>query len=104
MLPPPASLLPPTASLLPAFAPSFAVAGLAVFVEGLDETDVTLAVGTRKATGARRLRMSMTGHGVAVRQEVWAMMALNMLSRWLNGREVASEHGWIHVVESLCIE
>jgi hypothetical protein len=29
------------------------------------------------------------------------MMALNMLRRWLNGQPVASEHGWINVVESL---
>jgi hypothetical protein len=28
------------------------------------------------------------------------MMALNMLRRWLNGQPVASEHGWINVVES----
>ncbi len=43
-------------------------------------------------------------HSLAVRQEVCAMMALNMLRRWLNGKEVASEHGWINVVESLFVE
>jgi len=39
-----------------------------------------------------------------VRQDVCAMMALNMLRRWLAGKEVASEHGWINVVESLFVE
>ncbi len=29
------------------------------------------------------------------------MMALNMLRRWLNGQPLASEHGWINVVDSL---
>ncbi len=28
------------------------------------------------------------------------MMALNMLRRWLNGQPLASEHGWINVVDS----
>jgi hypothetical protein len=32
------------------------------------------------------------------------MMALNMLRRWLNGKSVVSEHGWINVVESLFVE
>ncbi|HKS32787.1 MAG TPA: competence/damage-inducible protein A, partial [Enterobacteriaceae bacterium] len=36
-----------------------------------------------------------------VRQEVCAMMALNMLRRWFTGRDMVSEHGWINVVESL---
>lgn len=48
--------------------------------------------------------MSITRHSLAVRQEVCAMMALNMLRRWLNRKEVASEHGWINVVESLFVE
>lgn len=48
--------------------------------------------------------MSIARHSLAVRQEVCAMMALNMLRRWLNGKEVASEHGWINVVESLFVE
>jgi len=29
------------------------------------------------------------------------MMALNMLRRWLLGKDVASDHGWINVVDSL---
>ena len=31
------------------------------------------------------------------------MMALNMLRRWLYGKPVASEHGWINVVDSLVL-
>ena len=47
--------------------------------------------------------MSITRHSRRC-VEVCAMMALNMLRRWLNGKEVASEHGWINVVESLFVE
>ncbi|EMU8019363.1 molybdopterin-binding protein [Salmonella enterica] len=40
-------------------------------------------------------------YSLAIRQEVCAVMALNMLRRWLNGEDITSEHGWIDVVESL---
>jgi hypothetical protein len=43
------------------------------------------------------VKFSVTRHSLAVRQEVCAMMALNMLRRWLNGQPLASEHGWINV-------
>ncbi|HHG0992981.1 TPA: hypothetical protein ACPUJ0_005271, partial [Klebsiella pneumoniae] len=50
-----------------------------------------------------RVKFSATRHSLAVRQEVCAMMALNMLRRWLNGQPLASEHGWINVVDSLSL-
>ena len=79
-------------------------AGLALFVGGLDEEYLNFALATPEGTHALRVKMSITRHSLAVRQEVCAMMALNMLRRWLNGKEVASEHGWINVVESLFVE
>ncbi|EPF0138491.1 nicotinamide mononucleotide deamidase-related protein YfaY [Enterobacter hormaechei] len=79
-------------------------AGLALFVGGLDEEHLNFALATQEGTHALRVKMSITRHSLAVRQEVCAMMALNMLRRWLNGKEVASEHGWINVVESLFVE
>lgn len=79
-------------------------AGLALFVGGLDEEHLNFALATPEGTHALRVRMSITRHSLAVRQEVCAMMALNMLRRWLNGKEVAGEHGWINVVESLFVE
>lgn len=79
-------------------------AGLALFVGGLDAEHLNFALATPEGTHALRVRMSITRHSLAVRQEVCAMMALNMLRRWLNGKEVASEHGWINVVESLFVE
>jgi len=79
-------------------------AGLALFVGGLDEEYLNFALATPEGTWALRVKMSITRHSQAVRQEVCAMMALNMLRRWLHGKEIASEHGWIQVVESLFVE
>ncbi|WP_228379876.1 hypothetical protein, partial [Salmonella enterica] len=49
-------------------------------------------------TYALRVRFSANRYSLAIRQEVCAMMALNMLRRWLNGEDITSEHGWIDVV------
>lgn len=79
-------------------------AGLALAIGGVDDEHLNFALATQEGTHALRVKMSITRHSVAVRQEVCAMMALNMLRRWLNGKEVASEHGWINVVESVFVE
>ncbi len=79
-------------------------AGLALFVGGMDEEYLIFALAPREGTHALRVKMSIPRHSLAVRQDVCAMMALNMLRRWLAGKEVASEHGWINVVESLFVE
>jgi len=79
-------------------------AGLALAVTGLEDEHLNVALATPQGTDALRVQMSVTRHGLQVRQEVCAMMALDMLRRWLLGKEVASEHGWINVVESLFIE
>ncbi|MRS90966.1 nicotinamide mononucleotide deamidase-related protein YfaY [Enterobacteriaceae bacterium RIT714] len=79
-------------------------AGLALAVTGLEDEHLNFALATPQGTHALRVKMSVTRHSLQVRQEVCAMMALNMLRRWLNGKDVASEHGWINVVESLFIE
>ncbi len=79
-------------------------AGLALAIGGVDDEHLNFALATPEGTHALRVKMSVTRHSVAVRQEVCAMMVLNMLRRWLNGKEVASEHGWINVVESVFVE
>lgn len=79
-------------------------AGLALAVGGVDDEHLNFALATPEGTRALQVKMSITRHSQAVRQEVCAMMALNMLRRWLNGKPVASEHGWINVVDSLFVE
>lgn len=76
-------------------------AGLALAVSGAEEDHLNFALATPEGAHALRVKMSTTRYSLAVRQEVCAMMALNMLRRWLNGKPVATEHGWINVVETL---
>ncbi len=78
-------------------------AGLALAVSGQENDHLNVALSTPDGTFALRVKFSATRHSLAVRQEVCAMMALNMLRRWLNGQPLASEHGWINVVDSLSL-
>lgn len=78
-------------------------AGLALAVSGQENDHLNVALATPDSTFALRVKFSVTRHSLAVRQEVCAMMALNMLRRWLNGQPLASEHGWINVVDSLSL-
>lgn len=78
-------------------------AGLALAVSGQENDHLNVALATPDGTFALRVKFSATRHSLAVRQEVCAMMALNMLRRWLNGQPLASEHGWINVLDSLSL-
>ena len=78
-------------------------AGLALAVSGQEKDHLNVALATPDGTFALRVKFSVTRHSLAVRQEVCAMMALNMLRRWLNGQPLASEHGSINVVDSLSL-
>ncbi|HBZ3140506.1 TPA: nicotinamide mononucleotide deamidase-related protein YfaY [Klebsiella pneumoniae] len=78
-------------------------AGLALAVSGQENDHLNVALATPDGTFALRVKFSATRHSLAVRQEVCAMMALNMLRRWLNGQPLASEHGWTNVVDSLSL-
>lgn len=78
-------------------------AGLALAVSGQENDHLNVALATPDGTFVLRVKFSATRHSLAVRQEVCAMMALNMLRRWLNGQPLASEHGWINVVDSLSL-
>lgn len=78
-------------------------AGLALAVSGQENDHLNVALATPDNAFALRVKFSATRHSLAVRQEVCAMMALNMLRRWLNGQPLASEHGWINVVDSLSL-
>lgn len=79
-------------------------AGLALAIGGQEADHLNMVLSTPDGTHALRVKFSATRYSVPVRQEVCAMMALNMLRRWLNGLPVAAEHGWINVVETLFIE
>lgn len=80
------------------------LAGLALTVTGLEDEHLNFALATPEGTHALRVKFNTNRHSLTVRQEVCAMMALNILRRWLNGQDVASDHGWINVVESIFVE
>ena len=79
-------------------------AGLALAVSGQEADHLNFVLSTPEGTHALRVKFSATRYSLAVRQEVCAMMALNMLRRWLDGKPVSGEHGWINVVETLFID
>ncbi|MEB6381926.1 nicotinamide mononucleotide deamidase-related protein YfaY [Klebsiella aerogenes] len=79
-------------------------AGLALSVSGQEADYLNFVLATPEGTHALRVKFSVNRHGLSVRQEVCAMMALNMLRRWLDGKPVSGEHGWINVVETLFID
>ncbi|WP_219351695.1 nicotinamide mononucleotide deamidase-related protein YfaY [Citrobacter sp. Colony219] len=78
-------------------------AELALAVSGFENEHINFALATPDGTHALRVRLNANRYSLAVRQEVCAMMALNMLRRWLNGQDIAGEHGWIDVVEFLTV-
>lgn len=74
---------------------------LALVVGALEDEHLNFALHTPAGTFGLRVKFNLTRHGLRTLQDVCAMMALNMLRRWLNGWDVAAEHGWINVVESI---
>jgi competence/damage-inducible protein CinA-like protein len=74
---------------------------LGLVVGALEDEYLNFALHTPTGTHGLRVKFNVSRHGLRTRQEVCAMMALNMLRRWLNGWDVAAEHGWINVVEAI---
>ncbi|RPH30466.1 nicotinamide mononucleotide deamidase-related protein YfaY [Buttiauxella warmboldiae] len=72
---------------------------LALVVGELEDDRLNFALHTPQGSYGLQVKFSVTSHALRTRQEVCAMMALNMLRRWLNGWDVAAEHGWVNVVE-----
>ncbi|AJZ90322.1 hypothetical protein VW41_15500 [Klebsiella michiganensis] len=73
---------------------------LALVISGEEEQQINFALSTPDGTFGLGVKFGAHRHALAIRQEVCAMMALNVLRRWLNGQPLESEHGWINVVES----
>ncbi|WP_435945688.1 nicotinamide mononucleotide deamidase-related protein YfaY [Dryocola sp. BD586] len=101
------SVLPPMSESLPQTArrakdlAAQAGCDLALVVGSLNEDRLNFALHTPGGTHGLCVKFNVNRHDLRTRQEVCAMMALNMLRRWLNGRDLAAEHGWINVVEAI---
>ncbi|HAB25722.1 MAG: nicotinamide mononucleotide deamidase-related protein YfaY [Pantoea sp.] len=74
---------------------------LALSTGALEEGEVSLALHTPEASWGQRVKFTHGRHNLETRQKVVAMMAMNMLRRWVHGSEVSTGHGWIDVLESV---
>ncbi|WP_345828323.1 nicotinamide mononucleotide deamidase-related protein YfaY [Erwinia sp. HDF1-3R] len=76
-------------------------ADLVLVVGGMEEGILAFALHTPEGSWGQTVKFNVNRHGLKARQDVAAMMALNMLRRWMNGMEVTTGHGWIDVVGTL---
>ena len=76
-------------------------AALALSVGRLDQEEIAIALHTPEGSVGQRVKFSTGRHNLETRQKVVAMMAMNMLRRWLHGSEVSTGHGWIDVLETI---
>lgn len=76
-------------------------AALALSVGSLEQEEISITLHTPDGSFGQRVKFSTGRHNLETRQKVVAMMAMNMLRRWLHGSEVSTGHGWIDVVETV---
>lgn len=76
-------------------------AALALSVGSLEQEEISVALHTPEGSFGQRVKFSTGRYNLETRQKVVAMMAMNMLRRWLHGSEVSTGHGWMDVVETV---
>lgn len=70
-------------------------------VGAMQNDHLSVALYTPEGTFAQTVRYQASRHGLRIRQESSAMLALDMVRRWLNGCPVCGQHGWLDVVNIL---
>ena len=75
--------------------------GLALVVGSIQDEHLNIALHTPTGSWGQKVKFNVNRHGLKARQDMVAMMALNLLRRWLNGMDVSTGHGWIDVVETV---
>ncbi|CAI0711921.1 CinA-like protein [Serratia quinivorans] len=74
-------------------------AQLALAVSAMNGNQVSVVLHTPKGGIGQTVRYQAARHGLRLRQESVAMLALDMLRRWLNGGPVCGKNGWLEIVE-----
>ncbi|CAI1529020.1 CinA-like protein [Serratia quinivorans] len=74
-------------------------AQLALAVSAMSGDQVSVVLHTPKGGIGQTVRYRAARHGLRLRQESVAMLALDMLRRWLNGGPVCGQNGWLEIVE-----
>jgi len=72
---------------------------LVLAVSALEGDRVSVALHTPKGGVGQTVSYRATRHGLRLRQESVAMLALDMLRRWLNGEKVCGKNSWLEIVE-----
>ncbi|WP_145536138.1 nicotinamide mononucleotide deamidase-related protein YfaY [Yersinia thracica] len=70
-------------------------------VSAMQNDRLSVALHTPDGTFAQTVAYQASRHSLRIRQESSAMLALDMLRRWLKGGAVCGQHGWLEVVEIL---
>ncbi|MFJ5444264.1 nicotinamide mononucleotide deamidase-related protein YfaY [Pectobacterium sp. CHL-2024] len=76
-------------------------ASLALVVGKRNDGELSLALHTPEGSFAQTIQFNVQRYSLKTHQEVVAMLAMNMLRRWLNGWSVYGGHGWITVLKTL---
>ncbi|MDX5628171.1 MULTISPECIES: nicotinamide mononucleotide deamidase-related protein YfaY [unclassified Brenneria] len=76
-------------------------AALALMVGARPDDRLAIALHTPQGDFALAIQFNVARYSLQTHQEVVAMLAMNMLRRWLNGWPVCRGHGWINVLETL---
>ncbi|WP_048635733.1 nicotinamide mononucleotide deamidase-related protein YfaY [Brenneria goodwinii] len=76
-------------------------AALALMVSARVDDRLAIALHTPQGAYALAIQFNVSRYSLQTHQEVVAMLAMNMLRRWLNGWSVYGGHGWINVLETL---
>ncbi|GBO49197.1 MULTISPECIES: nicotinamide mononucleotide deamidase-related protein YfaY [Pectobacterium] len=74
---------------------------LALVVGNRNDAELSLALHTPEGSFAQTIQFNVQRYSLKTHQEVVAMLAINMLRRWLNGWSVYGGHGWITVLRTL---
>lgn len=74
-------------------------ARLAIAVSAMAGDRVSVALHTPKGGIGQTVSYRASRHSLRLRQESVAMLALDMLRRWLNGGQVCGKNGWLEIVE-----
>lgn len=76
-------------------------AALALTISARVDDRLAIALYTPQGAYALAIQFNVSRYSLQTHQEVVAMLAMNMLRRWLNGWPVYGGHGWINVLETL---
>ncbi|HGM5493099.1 TPA: nicotinamide mononucleotide deamidase-related protein YfaY [Serratia fonticola] len=74
-------------------------AQLVLAVSAMAGDRVSVALHTPKGGIGQTVSYRASRHGLRLRQESVAMLALDMLRRWLNGGQVCGKNSWLEIVE-----